>query len=52
MKTISALPSKIPRLQKFCFCMDVVDGVRYVVLVSYALTFDLFSSGMLVSASF
>ena len=52
MFSISAFRSNIPRIQKFCFCMDVVDGVRYVVLVSYALTFDLFSSGMLVSASF
>ena len=26
----TALLSKIPRVQKFCFCMDVVDGVRYV----------------------
>ena len=50
MFSISAFRSNIPRIQKFCFCMDVVDGVRYVV--SFAVTFDLFSSGMLVSASF
>ena len=28
MFSFASLRSKIPRLQKFCFCMDVVSGVR------------------------